>query len=236
MQERFLPFHALDIAEDEIQSVVETLRSGWLTSGAKVRQFEEDFAEYVGCGHAVALNSGTAALHLALEAIGVTEGDEVLVPTMTFAASAEVVLYLKAKPVLIDCRHDTMNIDPDQLEKAITAKTKAIMPVHIGGQACDMDRILEIARERQVKVIEDAAHALPTRYRGRDGGDDGGYHLFFVLCHQDDYDGRRRHGHDRECRVGGPHACDEPAWDQSGCVEALYRGGVLVLRGAGSGL
>jgi perosamine synthetase len=163
----FLPFHVPDIAEDEIQAVVETLRSGWLTTGARVRQFETDFARYVGSQHAVAVNSGTAALHLALDAVGVREGDEVLVPTMTFAASAEVVLYFKAKPVLVDCRRDTMNIDPDQIEKAITAKTKAIMPVHIGGQPCDMERIFEIARVHDLKVIEDAAHALPTRYRER---------------------------------------------------------------------
>jgi perosamine synthetase len=146
---------------------METLRSGWLTTGARARQFEEDFARYVGSQHAVAVNSGTAALHLALDAVGVREGDEVLVPTMTFAASAEVVLYFKAKPVLVDCRRDTMNIDPDQIEKAITAKTKAIMPVHIGGHPCDMERILEIARVHNLKVIEDAAHALPTRYRER---------------------------------------------------------------------
>lgn len=162
----FLPFHVPDIDEDEIHAAVETLRSGWLTTGAKVGQFEADFARYVGCQHAVAVNSGTAALHLALDAVGVREGDEVLVPTMTFAASAEVVLYFKAKPVLVDCRGDTMNIDPDQIEKAITDKTKAIMPVHIGGQPCDMDRILEIARVYHLKVIEDAAHALPARYRG----------------------------------------------------------------------
>jgi dTDP-4-amino-4,6-dideoxygalactose transaminase len=164
---QFLPFHVPDIAEDEIQAVVDTLRSGWLTTGARVRQFETDFARYVGGQHAVAVNSGTAALHLALDAVGVKEGDEVLVPTMTFAASAEVALYFKAKPVLVDCRRDTMNIDPDQIEKAITAKTKAIMPVHIGGHPCDMERILEIARVHNLKVIEDAAHALPTRYRER---------------------------------------------------------------------
>jgi dTDP-4-amino-4,6-dideoxygalactose transaminase len=167
MLAQFLPFHVPEIAEDEIQAVVETLRSGWLTTGSKVKQFEEDFASYVGSRHAVAVNSGTAALHLALEAIGLQEGDEVLVPTMTFAASAEVVLYFKAKPVLVDCRRDTMNVDPEQIEKAITAKTKAIMPVHIGGQPCDLDRILEIARVHHLKVIEDAAHALPTYYRGR---------------------------------------------------------------------
>jgi dTDP-4-amino-4,6-dideoxygalactose transaminase len=167
MQVQFLPFHVPDIAEDDIQATAETLRSGWLTTGARAKQFEEDFSRYVGCRHAIAVNSGTAALHLALDAIGVKEGDEVLVPTMTFAATAEVVLYFRAKPVLVDCRRDTMNIDPDQIEKAITSKTKAIIPVHIGGQPCDMDRILEIARVRDLRVIEDAAHALPTRYQGR---------------------------------------------------------------------
>ena len=113
MNTQFVPFHFPDIGEDEIRSVIETLRSGWLTTGPKVRQFEEDFARYVGCRHAVAVNSGTAALHLALDAVGITEGDEVIVPTMTFAATAEVVLYLKARPVLVDCKRDTLNTCPD---------------------------------------------------------------------------------------------------------------------------
>jgi dTDP-4-amino-4,6-dideoxygalactose transaminase len=165
MRQGFLPFAMPDISEAEVESVVETLRSGWLTTGPKVKRFEADFAEYVGCRHAVAVNSATAALHLALSAVGLEEGDEVLVPTMTFAATAEVVLYFKARPVLVDCRPETLNLDPDQLEKAITAKTKAIMPVHIAGQACDMDRILEIASDYNLRVIEDAAHALPARYR-----------------------------------------------------------------------
>jgi perosamine synthetase len=155
-----------DIGEAEAESVMETLRSGWLTTGPKVRRFETDFAEYVGCEHAVAVNSATAALHLALSAVGLQEGDEVLVPTMTFAATAEVVLYFKARPVLVDCRPETLNLDPDQVEKAITAKTKAIMPVHIAGQACEMDRLMEIARDYDLRVIEDAAHALPARYQG----------------------------------------------------------------------
>jgi perosamine synthetase len=167
MHQEFLPFAMPDIGEAEAASVVETLRSGWLTTGPKVRRFEADFAEYVGCHHAVAVNSATAALHLALSAVGLEEGDEVLVPTMTFAATAEVVLYFKARPVLVDCRPETLNLDPDQVEKAITAKTKAIMPVHIAGQACDMDRITEIARDYNLRVIEDAAHALPARYRGK---------------------------------------------------------------------
>jgi dTDP-4-amino-4,6-dideoxygalactose transaminase len=165
MRQEFLPFAMPDIGEAEAESVVETLRSGWLTTGPKAHRFEADFAEYVGCQHAVAVNSATAALHLALSAVGLEEGDEVLVPTMTFAATAEVVLYFKARPVLVDCRPETLNLDPDQLEKAITARTKAIMPVHIAGQACDMDRILEIASDYDLRVIEDAAHALPARYR-----------------------------------------------------------------------
>lgn len=167
MHEGFVPFALPDVGEAEIESVVETLRSGWLTTGPKVRQFEEGFAKYVGCQQAVAVNSATAALHLALSAIGIEEGDEVLVPTLTFAATAEVVLYFRAKPVLLDCRQDTLNLNPEQIERAITAKTKAIMPVHIAGQACDMDRIMEIARDHHLRVIEDAAHALPARYRGK---------------------------------------------------------------------
>ena len=165
MQTSFLPFHIPDIGEDEIQAVVETLRSGWLTTGPKVRQFEEDFARYIGCRHAVALNSGTAALHLALEAVGIKAEDEVLVPTLTFAATAAVVLHLQAKPRLVDCRPETLNLDPDQIERAITAKTRAIIPVHISGLPCEMGRILEIAKAHNLRVIEDAAHALPARFQ-----------------------------------------------------------------------
>ena len=166
----FIPFHVPQIDEDEICSVVETLKSGWLTTGVKVKRFEEDFARYVGCRHAIAVNSCTAALHLALEAVGIKEGDEVIVPTMTFTASAEVVLYFKARPVLVDGRPDTFNIDADRIEQAITAKTKAIIPVHFGGQPCDMEPILEIAQRHKLYVIEDAAHALPASYQGKKVG------------------------------------------------------------------
>ena len=163
----FIPFHAPEIGDAEIESVVETLRSGWLTSGTKVKRFEDDFAEYVGSKHAVAVNSGTAALHLALDAIGIRQDDEVIVPTMTFTATAEVVLYFKAKPVLVDCQEDTLNLDPKQIEAAITSKTKAIIPVHFGGQPCDMTPILEIAKTHKLYVVEDAAHALPASYEGK---------------------------------------------------------------------
>jgi perosamine synthetase len=167
MSASFIPFHVPDIGEEEISSVVETLRSGWLTTGPNVKKFEEEFARFVGSDHAVAVNSGTAALHLALDAIGLKEGDEVIVPTMTFTATAEVVLYFKATPVLVDCQRKTLNIDPEQIDKAVTSKTKAIMPVDIGGQPCDYDEIGTIARRYGLRVIEDAAHALPASYKDR---------------------------------------------------------------------
>jgi perosamine synthetase len=162
-----VPFHVPSIGEEEIAEVVDTLRSGWLTTGPKVGRFEREFAAAVGARHALALNSGTAALHLALEAVGVGRGDEVVVPTYTFAASGEVVTYLGARPVLADCQIETHNIDASTIEPCLTNRTKAIMPVHIAGQPCDMDPILELARRRNLHVIEDAAHALPATYKGR---------------------------------------------------------------------
>jgi dTDP-4-amino-4,6-dideoxygalactose transaminase len=161
----FLPFHRPDIGQAEINAVVDTLRSGWLTTGPKVKRFEAEFANYLGCSHSVAVNSGTAALHLALDAIGIKEGDEVIVPVLTFAATAEVVFYLKAKPIFVDCQPHTLNLDPERLEGVLTPRTRAIIPVHLAGQPCDMNRILEIARLHKLKVIEDAAHALPASYR-----------------------------------------------------------------------
>ncbi|MGD9646699.1 MAG: DegT/DnrJ/EryC1/StrS family aminotransferase [Pirellulales bacterium] len=165
--EPFLPFFLPDLGEAEIAAVVEVLRSGWLTTGAKTKEFERLFAERIGVKHAVAVNSATAALHLALEAIDVKPGDEVIVPTMTFASTAEVVAYLGAKPVLVDCLEDTLCIDPAATAAAITPRTKAIMPVHYAGQPCDMEPILKAAEQHGVKVIEDAAHALPAAYRGQ---------------------------------------------------------------------
>ena len=163
----FVPFHVPDIGPEEIESVVETLRSGWLTTGPKVKRLEQDFAHHVGASHAVAVNSGTAALHLALDAIGIRENDEVIIPTMTFTATAEVIIYFKARPILVDCEPNTINIDVEQIESKITPRTKAIIPVHMAGQPCDMAAIMEIARRYNLKVIEDAAHALPARYKGK---------------------------------------------------------------------
>jgi perosamine synthetase len=163
----FLPFHTPVIGEEEIAAVVEVLRSGWLTTGAKAKQFESDFARFTGARFGVAVNSATAALHLALAAAGIGKGDEVIVPAMTFTATAEVVCYLNARPVLVDCQPDTLNLDVNRLEAALTAKTKAIIPVHFAGQPCAMDRIMDFARARRLTVIEDAAHALPARHRDR---------------------------------------------------------------------
>jgi len=170
MSDQFLAFHVPQIDDEEIRSVVETLRSGWLTTGVKVKRLEEDFAKYVGCSHAIAVNSCTAALHLALDAIGLKEGDEVILPAMTFTATAEVVLYFKAKAVLVDCQPDTLNLDPNLIEAAITPKTKAIIPVHFAGQPCDMKPILEIARAHNLRVVEDAAHSLPAAYEDQEIG------------------------------------------------------------------
>ena len=170
MSSEFIPFYKPAIGEEEIRSVVETLKSGWLTTGPKVKTFEAEFASYTGSSQAVAVNSATAALHLALEAVGIKSGDEVLVPTMTFTATAEVVLYLGARPVLVDCRMDDLNIDVDRIEAAISNNTKAIVPVHIAGRPCAMDQILAIAQRHGLRVIEDAAHALPASHCGRKVG------------------------------------------------------------------
>jgi perosamine synthetase len=166
----FLPFALPDIGEAEIAEVVETLRSGWITTGARTRQFEAEFAAYTGAKHTLAVNSCTAALHLALEAVGVKRDDEVLVPTVTFAATAEVVRYLDAKPVLVDCRADDLTLDVERAAAAVTPRTKAIIPVHYSGTPCDMDAIMALAKRHGLAVVEDAAHALPTEYKGRKVG------------------------------------------------------------------
>ena len=163
----FLPFNVPLIEQDDIRAVVEVLESRWITTGPKAARFEQDFARFVGARHGVAVNSCTAALHVALEAIGIREGDEVIVPTLTFAATAEAVLYFKARPVLVDCEPDTWNLDPVLVERAISARTRAIVPVHFAGQPCDMARLSVIARKHGLRIIEDAAHALPARYKGR---------------------------------------------------------------------
>jgi len=160
----FLPFALPDIGEEEIAEVVDSLRSGWVTTGPKTKRFEQEFADFLGGGcEAIAVNSATAGLHLALEAIGIGAGDEVITTPYTFTATAEVVRYLGAHPVFVDIDPATLNIDVSKIEAAITPRTKAIMPVHFAGLSCDMDAIIRLARKHGLKVVEDAAHALPTR-------------------------------------------------------------------------
>jgi len=170
MRKEFLPFHKASIGEEEIREVTEALRSGWITSGPKTKEFEKKFAAAAGAKYGCAVNSCTAAMHLALAAIGIKAGDEVIVPVMTFTATAEVVAYFGAVPVFADCDPETMLIDIGRMESRITARTKALIPVHYGGQSCDIDAILRIARRHNLKVIWDAAHAFPTFYRGKNIG------------------------------------------------------------------
>ncbi|NLZ41038.1 MAG: DegT/DnrJ/EryC1/StrS family aminotransferase, partial [Comamonadaceae bacterium] len=168
MSPAFLPFALPEIGEDEIAEVVDTLRSGWITTGPKARRFEQDFAAFLGDAslQAVAVNSATAGLHLALEALGIGPGDEVITTTHTFTASAEVARYLGADVRLVDVDPVTFNIDPAAVETAIGPRTKAIVPVHYGGLAADMPHLLAIAARHGLKVVEDAAHALPTTVGG----------------------------------------------------------------------
>lgn len=195
-RENFLPFSLPDIDDEEIAAVEEVLRSGWITTGPKVRQFEREFAAYIGAKYAVAVNSCTAAMHLALEAIGLQRGDLVITTPYTFAATAEVIRYFDAIPVFVDIEPKTLNIDVEQLAEAVEVladasgrrtkdervkkwlppalreqvdeigRLKAILPVHIAGHPCNLEAIYNIAAEYGLAVVEDAAHALPTRYRG----------------------------------------------------------------------
>ncbi len=161
-----IPFHKTHTTQEEIDSAIEAIKSGWLTMGPKTVEFENKFKEYIGSDEAVSLNSATAALHLALKAIGLQRDDEVIVPTNTFVATAEVVTYFDAIPVLCDIEENTHNIDISKIEALITDKTKAIIPVHFAGQPCDMDEIYKIAKKYNLKVIEDSAHAIPSTYKG----------------------------------------------------------------------
>jgi len=169
MNDNFLPFALPCIGEEEINEVVDTLRSGWLTTGPKTKRFEEDFAKFIGIPYALAVNSCTAGLHLALEAIGIKPGDKVVTTPYTFTATAEVIRYLGADPLFVDIEPDTFNINTHKLAATLerVEGIKAILLVHFGGQACDMDNILALAKAHSLKIVEDAAHALPTYYKGQ---------------------------------------------------------------------
>ena len=167
VRQAFLPYNQPDIEQGEINEVVDTLRSGWITTGPKTKEFEERFSKYVGSKFAVAVSSCTAGLHLILNAAGIGEGDEVIVPTMTFCATANVAVHVGATPIIVDVEPDTLNLSPQRLEAAITPQTRAVMPVHLYGHPCDMDRINEIAKAHRLLVVEDAAHAAGAEWHDR---------------------------------------------------------------------
>ena len=225
----FLPFALPLIEAEELQEVQDTLQSGWITSGPRVKRFEAEFAAYVGAKHAIAVNSCTAAMHLALEAIKLQPGDLVLTTPYTFAASAEVVRYFHATPVFVDMDSETFNIDPQKLEwtlEELSRKSsrkwipKAVIPVHIAGQPCEMDAIHAAARRHNLVVIEDAAHAIPTKYRGRMIGALSDFTCFSfyatktlttgeggMICTENDEWAER-------CRVMSLHGISKDAWNR----------------------
>jgi dTDP-4-amino-4,6-dideoxygalactose transaminase len=167
MRETFLPFSTPTIDDDEINEVVDSLKSGWITTGPKVKRFEDAFKAYVGAPYAIPLSSATAGLHLTLLALGIKEGDEVITTPMTFASTVSMVILCGATPVLADIEPGTLNIDPAKIREKISPRTRAVIPVHFAGQSCDMDPIFTLAREHGLTVIEDAAHAVGTEYKGR---------------------------------------------------------------------
>ena len=167
IRDTFLVFGKPAIEQPEIDEVIDSMKVGWLGTGPKTAKFEKSFAEYIGVEHAVALNSCTAALELALLVHKIGCGDEVITTPMTFCATSNVILHVGAKPVYVEVDKSTMNIDPDKIEEKITEKTKAILPVHLAGRPCDMDKIMEIAKKHNLVVIEDAAHAIESIYHGK---------------------------------------------------------------------
>ncbi len=166
----FLPFNQYSFDEREKNAVLEVLESAWITTGPKTKQFEKEFAEYIGCKHAIALNSCTAGLHLSLLANDIGIGDEVIVPDITFTSTANIVVHTGGRPIIVDVDPTTLNIDPQKIEEKITKNTKAIIPVHLAGQPCDMDAINKIAEKYNLIVIEDAAHATESFYKGKKVG------------------------------------------------------------------
>lgn len=181
-RKKFLVFGSPMIEQPEIDEVVSSMKSGWIGTGPKVHKFEEMFRKYKGAKFAMAVNSCTAALHLSMLCLDLKDGDEVILPTMTFAATANSVIHAGAKPVLVDCEKDTMNISPEDIERKITPKTRAIIPVHFAGRPCNMHAICEISRRHNIKIIEDCAHAIESEYKGKKTGTFGelGCFSFYV--------------------------------------------------------
>ncbi|MBZ0295022.1 MAG: DegT/DnrJ/EryC1/StrS family aminotransferase [Anaerolineae bacterium] len=217
-KERFLVFGAPAIEEDEVNEVVDSLHTGWLGTGPKTHQFEEDFRQHKGANVAIAVNSCTAALHLSLIASEIGEGDEVITSPLTFCATVNTVIHAGATPVLADVDPATMNIDPTKIEALITPRTRAIMPIHLAGRACDMDVICDIARRHNLVVIEDCAHAIETEYKGQKAGTIGDYGCFSFYVTKNIITGEggmvliKDEQHAQRVKVLSLHGMDKDAW------------------------
>jgi dTDP-4-amino-4,6-dideoxygalactose transaminase len=221
-KDRFLVFGAPAIEEAEIEEVVASMRSGWLGTGPKVAQFENDFRRYKDADHAVAVNSCTAALHLSILAAGIKPGDEVITTPMTFCATVNAIIHSGATPVLADVDPVTMNIDPKQVESKITRKTRAILPVHFAGRTCDMDALCDLARQFNLKLIEDCAHAIETEYKGRKIGTFGDFGCFSFYVTKNIVTGEggmvlsRREEDAARIKILALHGMSKDAWKRFG--------------------
>lgn len=224
----FLPYCLPSIGEEEVEEVVQVLRSGWLTTGPRVKQFEERFAAYVGARYAVAVNSGTAAMHLVLRAWEIGPGDEVITTPLTFCATLEVIEYVGAMPVLVDIDPTTANLDPNRLQDAITKRTRVILPVHYGGLPCEMAPILEIARRYNLRVLDDAAHAAGAEYQGRKIGTlgDATAFSFYPTKNMTTAEGGMITTNDEvsanRCRLLALHGISRDAWNRYTATGSWY--------------
>jgi perosamine synthetase len=213
-----IPFHKSYTDDNDIALVVEAIQSGWLTMGPKTFEFENKFKRAVRTSHAVAVNSCTAAMHLALKAVGLKDGDEVIIPAVTFTATGEVVRYFNANPVIVDVDRATHNILPERIESAITPKTRAILPVHFGGQPADMDEIMALARNLNLLVIEDAAHCFPSFYKKQPVGSMGDITAFSfyatktIACGEGGMATTENEEYAEDMRIQRLHGISKDAW------------------------
>ncbi len=221
-KDRFLVFGAPAIEEPEIEEVLACLKGGWIGTGPRVAQFEADFAAYKGVGQAVALNSCTAALHLSLLAADLGDDAEVITTPLTFCATVNAIIHAGARPVLADVDPATMNIDPNEIERRITPRTRAIVPVHFAGRPCEMDAIMDIAKRHNLKVIEDCAHAIETEYHGRKAGTFGDFGCFSFYVTKNIVTGEggmvlaKREEDIARLKVLGLHGMSKDAWKRFG--------------------
>jgi len=245
-KDRFLVFGSPDIREPEIEEVVDSLRRGWLGTGPKVARFESAFESYIGSGHAAAVNSCTAALHLSMLAAGLGPGDEVITSALTFCATVNAIIHVGATPVLADVDPVSMNIDPDHVEARLTPRTRAIVPVHFAGRPCQMDRLVDIAKRHDLKLIEDCAHAVEADYRGQRMGSFGDFGCFSFYVTKNVVTGEggmvlaRREEDSARVKTLALHGMSKDAWARFGAegfqhydvVEAGFKYNMMDLQAA----